>query len=112
MDLNLRFDFNEYQLDSDRATKLSLLPLLTFPPASSHFPLYFGLGAGLGIFFQQIPDESNISFDYQLVAGARFADLIENFGVFVEFGLKNHLQVLSDGQFNGTALTTGAVFTF
>lgn len=112
MDVNLRFDFTEYKLDSDRATKLSFLPLLTFPSISTGFPLYFGLGAGPGVFFTQVSEESNLSLDYQLVTGVRFTDLVEHIGVFVEFGLKNHLLLLSDGQFNGTALTAGAIFTF
>lgn len=112
LDTNLRFDFIEYKIDDTRATKMSVLPLWTFPMADRKFPLYFGFGAGLGIYFQQLEDESNISLDYQLVAGARFVDIIENFGAFVEFGMKNHLHVLSDGQFNGTALSAGAVFTF
>jgi hypothetical protein len=112
IDLNMRFDFNEYKIDDERATKLSLMPLWTFPMAESKFPLYFGFGAGLGVFFNQIENESNLSFDYQVIAGARFLDLIENCGAFVEFGMKNHLHLLSDGQFNGTALSAGAVFTF
>lgn len=112
LDANLRMDFNEYKLGDDRALKLSIMPLWTFPAAESRFPIYFGFGLGLGVFFQQIPDESNLSFDYQLVGGARFMDLFENFGFFVELALKNHLHLLSDGQFNGTALTAGAVFTF
>ncbi len=112
LDVNLRFDFNEYKIDDERATKLSIMPLWTLPMAETDFPLYFGLGAGLGIFFVQLEDESNLSFDYQLVAGARFTDLYENFGAFLEFGLKNHLHLLSDGQVNGTAFSAGAVFTF
>ena len=112
LDVNIRLDFIEYKIDEERATKLSLMPLWTFPMAERHFPLYFGFGIGPGIFFTQLPDESNLSVDYQLIAGARFMDLYENFGAFIEFGLKNHLQVLSDGQFNGTALAAGCVFTF
>lgn len=112
IDANLRLDFAEYKLDDLRASKLSIMPLWTFPQASSRFPLYFGFGAGLGVFFNQVPEESNLSFDYQLLAGARFMDLFENFGFFVELALKNHLHLLSDGQFNGSALTAGAVFSF
>ena len=112
LDMNIRADFNEYKLDDNRAVKLSLMPLITFPRAESHFPLYFGIGAGLGVFFQQVPDESNLSFDYQLIAGARFMDLFNNLGFFFELGLKNHLHLLSDGQFNGTALTAGLIFSF
>lgn len=112
MDMNLRADFNEYKIEDDRAVKLSLMPLITFPRAESRFPLYFGIGGGLGVFFQQVSEESNLSFDYQLVAGARFMDLFESAGFFFELGMKNHLHLLSDGQFNGTALTAGAVFSF
>lgn len=112
LDTNLRLDFNEYKLGDDRALKLSIMPLWTFPAVETRFPIYFGFGMGLGVFFQQVPEESNLSFDYQLVAGARFMDLFQNFGFFVEAGLKNHLHLLSDGQFNGTALTAGAVFSF
>lgn len=112
IDVNVRFDFNEFKIDDERASKLSAMPLWTFPTAESRFPLYFGAGLGAGVFFTQLPDESNISFDYQLVAGARIMDLVGNAGAFVEFGLKNHLHLLSDGQFNGTALSAGAVFSF
>lgn len=112
LDTNLRFDFNEYKLDDERATKLSAMPLWTFPNAGTRFPLYFGFGLGLGVFFTQVENESNLSLDYQLVGGVRFMDIIENFGGFVEYGFKNSLYILSDGQFNGTALTAGAIFTF
>lgn len=112
LDTNLRMDFSEYKIDGDRARKLSVLPVWTFPSVESRFPLYFGFGLGLGVFFSQLPDESNLSFDYQLIAGARFMDLFQNIGFFAELAQKNHLHLLSDGQFNGTALTAGAVFSF
>lgn len=112
LDLNLRFDFNEYKLDDQRATKLSVMPLWTFPMAETKFPLYFGFGLGAGVYFIQLENESNLSLDYQLITGARFVDLYENLGAFIEFGMKNHLHLLSDGQFNGTALAAGVVFTF
>lgn len=113
LDVALRLDFTEYKLDDQRAQKISLLPLLTFPLGQSRFPFYFGFGAGLGIFSKQVPEESNLSFDYQLVAGLRMMDLAEtNAGFFVEFGMKNHILLLSSGQFNGTSLAAGAVWSF
>lgn len=112
MDLNLRLDYSEYNLAGGRPTKLSFLPLLTFPDAGSRFPLYFGIGAGLGVFFKQLDGKSAVSFDYQLIAGARFFDVFENTGFFIEAGLKNHLLILSSGQLNGTFLAGGLVFTF
>lgn len=112
MDLDIRVDFNEYSLGGEKPFKMSLMPLLTFPDAASRFPLYFGIGAGLGVFFKQLKEESPLAFDYQLIMGARFFNIIENTGFFVEAGLKNHLLLTSSGQFNGTFLTAGAVFTF
>ena len=111
-DVHLRADFVEYSLGPDDAKKLSLLPVITFPLVQTRFPLYFGLGAGLGVFFTQVNKESSLSLDYQLFAGARFIDVIDGLGFFIEFGLKNHLHLLSSGQFSGTALSVGGIFNF
>lgn len=112
LDRQFRFEFQEYELAGLSPRKLAILPMFTFPRTEKKFPLYFGFGLGLGLFFQQIPGESNLSVDYQLVAGTRFFDLLDKVGVFAEIAMKNHLHVLSDGQFNGTALNTGLVFSF
>jgi hypothetical protein len=112
MDLNARIDVQRYQLPDGQATKLSFLPLITFPDATSKFPLYFGVGVGLGIFAAQIANESALSLDYQIIAGARFFDIWNNTGLFVEAGMKNSAFILSDGQFNGLFTSAGAVFTF
>jgi len=115
MDLNLRVDFISYKIDANGETKplkMSLLPLITFPDATSRFPLYFGFGIGPGVFFRQADNEATLSLDYQLIAGARFFDVVDSTGFFIETGLKNHLQLWNSGQFNGTFLSAGAVFTF
>lgn len=115
MDLNLRIDFIQYEINGNgekKPLKMSILPLITFPDASSKFPLYFGFGMGPGVFFRQTDNEASLSLDYQLIAGARFFDVFENAGFFIETGLKNHLQLWNSGQFNGTFLSAGAVFTF
>lgn len=115
MDLDLRIDFIQYKVDGEgeqKPLKMSILPLITFPDAASKFPLYFGFGIGPGVFFRQTDHEASLSLDYQLIAGARFFDVFENAGFFIESGLKNHLQLWDQGQFNGTFLSAGAVFTF
>jgi hypothetical protein len=115
MDLNLRIDFIQYKIVGEgeqKPLKMSILPLITFPDAASKFPLYFGFGVGPGIFFRQTDHEASLALDYQLIAGARFFDVFENAGFFIESGLKNHLQLWDSGQFNGTFLSAGAVFTF
>lgn len=112
MDLNVRIEFEEYKVADEKPTKLSFMPLITFPDASSKFPLYFGAGAGLGVFMNQIKEESSLSLDYQVVAGARFFNVFENTGFFIESGLKNHLLITSSGQLNGVFVAAGALFTF
>lgn len=112
MDLYLRVDFNSYQLNEGKALKMSLMPVVSFPDANSDFPLYFGAGAGLGIYIKQIDDEGSLSFDYQLLAGVRFFELFGDAGLTVEAGLKNHIHLLSDGQYNGVFVAVGTVFNF
>ncbi|WII71212.1 hypothetical protein QJS83_12150 [Bdellovibrio sp. 22V] len=112
MDLNIRIEYADYDLTGEKPSKLSFMPLITFPDAGSRFPLYFGAGAGLGVFLKQVDSKSALSLDYQLVLGARFFDILENTGFFIEAGLKNHLLLLSSGQLNGTFLAAGLVFTF
>jgi hypothetical protein len=112
MDLNIRVDYSEYDIVGTRATKLSFLPLISFPKTETRFPLYFGIGAGPGIFMQQVKNKSSLSFDYQLVVGLRFQELIQGTGAFIEFGMKNHLHILSEGQLNGMTFAFGPVFNF
>jgi hypothetical protein len=112
MDVWLRADVMAYSLKQGRASRIAFLPVLTFPDVSSHFPLYFGAGAGAGVFFKEVKNESNFTFDYQLFTGLRMLNALSNMGVFVEGGLKNFILLTSDGQFNGYYLALGAVFNF
>lgn len=112
MDFLFRAEYTTYGLDEGNARKLSFLGMLMFPDANSQFPLYFGAGLGAGIFMKQIDDESPLSLDYQLVAGARFFEIIDTIGFNVEFGLKNELHLLKDGQMNGVFIGAGTVFSF
>lgn len=109
----VKVDFASYEfVGGERATKMSILYAISFPDASSRFPFYFGAGAGPGVFFKQLSSESSVSVDYQLFLGLRFMNLFQSAGLFMEAGFRNHILLLSDGQFNGSYLTTGAVFTF
>lgn len=111
-DFLIRIDFNEYDIDGEKPQKLSFLPMILFPEAASEFPLYFGAGLGMGVFFKQLDGESSLSIDYQMVVGIRFFDVFENVGLFLESGLKNHIQLTDDGQVNSSYISTGALFSF
>ncbi|MCB0422331.1 MAG: hypothetical protein KDD61_15135 [Bdellovibrionales bacterium] len=112
MDLLFRADISSFEVDDANPVKLSLLPLVTFPDARSQFPLYFGAGAGIGVFFKQARGESSLSFDYQVVAGGRFFDVFDNVGLMFEAGVKNSILLFSDGQHNGVFTAVGTVFRF
>jgi hypothetical protein len=112
LDYALRVAYTEYTPANQRANKLSFLYAASLPDAGSKFPLYFGAAAGPGVFFTQLSGESSVTLDYQLYLGLRLFNVFEKTGFYVEGGLKNHLQLTSDGQLNGTYVSGGAVFTF
>lgn len=111
-DQALKLSFNQYEVDKTTVNKLGVLYSLTFPESETRFPLYFGVAAGPGFFLKQIEKESVLTLDYQLFFGIRVFNIFENTGLFVEGGLKNHINILTDGQFNGSFLSVGAVFLF
>lgn len=112
MDLLVRMDFTAYGLDQGNARKISVSGLITFPDANSRFPLYFGGGLGPGFFVKQIAGESGLVLDYSLFGGIRFLNVYERVGFLIETGMKNHLHLLSDGQFNGVYINVGSAFAF
>ena len=113
MDLLFRLEYQTFDVGIGKdPKKFSLMPVIIFPDARSAFPVYFGAGAGVGIFMSQPDDESNLSFDYQLFLGGRLLNVMDSLGFFVEAGIKNHVHLLSSGQFDGVFVTFGSVFTF
>lgn len=113
MDFLVRMEYQTFDLDADKdPKKLSIVPTIIFPDARSGFPVYFGGGLGVGVFFSQLDDESNLSLDYQLFIGGRMLNVFNSVGFFAEIGIKNHIHLLSSGQFDGVFFTIGSVFTF
>lgn len=110
-DQAIKISYSQYEL-SEKLSKIGFLYSISFPEAETRFPLYFGIAAGPGVYINQLKEESVLSLDYQLYFGLRVFDLFDRTGLFIEGGLKNHLHLLSDGQYNGTYLATGAVFAF
>lgn len=112
MDLLIRAEFVAFEFDDKRPYKISIMPVIAFPDSRSQFPLYFGAGLGGGIFFKQASGESSLSLDYNLIAGARFFNVLDQIGIMIETGFKGHVHLLSDGQFNGIYVSSGLVFQF
>ena len=111
-DLSLRAEMSFYKIKDQKISKLSLLPLVTLPEVATAFPIYFGFGAGPGFFFEQIKEESYLSLDYQLFVGLRLINLWPRIGLFMEYGLKNSIHLLGDGQVNTVFVSLGGIFIF
>jgi hypothetical protein len=112
VDLMLRADLSWFDLAEGSASRLDVMPMVIFPEATSRFTQYFCAGAGPGVYMKQVANDSALSLDYQLVAGARLYNLYNNMGATFEMGLKNHFNLLGNGQFNGVFLGLGTVFLF
>ena len=111
-DLLIRAEFTSFELPEGKPVKISVMPIIQFPEASSGFPVYFGVGLGGGVYTKQINDESDVSIDYTLLGGVRLFNVFANTGFYLEAAIRNHLHLLSSGQFNGTTIAAGTVFTF
>lgn len=74
-------------------------------------PLFWPRG-GLALFFNQLPGESELGLDYQLLIGLRFYRLWGSVGVAIEFNQNGHLFLLSDGQAHQSSLMFGLVADF
>lgn len=107
---------NSYHLELQKFTdetrelaKVSFLFSLSFPRRLS-FPVYIGIAAGPGYFFAQRQGESAFSLDYKGYLGFR---LNQNQGqYFIQTGVKNHVHMLSDGQFIGWFVSSGVAYKF
>lgn len=90
-------------------SKVSFLLSFTFPRKLS-FPVYLGVAGGPGYFTKQLKGESAFSFDYKAFLGFRLNEIHSQY--FIQGGIKNHVHVLSDGQFIGWFVSSGVAYRF
>ncbi len=102
-------EMQKFATGDDELTKVSMLFSLTFPRRLS-FPVYLGVAAGPGYFLKQKENESDFAFDYKAYLGLRLNQIHSQY--FVQSGVKNHVHVLSDGQFVGWFVSSGVAYTF
>lgn len=129
MDLSLRLDFMKFDFgpqkntkenkesDKDqqvktRPLKMAILTFFSFPRFETGFPVYLGFAVGPGVFYKQLDGYSSLTLDYQAVLGVRLINVWRGMGLFVETGVKNHVHVLTKGQFDSLFLSAGTSFTF
>ena len=90
-DLNIQFSFSSLQLDRQKALLLEVMPQLSFPEMRSAFPIYLGLGIGLGFYPRNIiRKKPSLSLSGEFFAGLRFLNLYHNLGFSSEINLRMH----------------------
>ncbi len=102
-------DFQKFVNEGEELSKIAFLFSMSFPRRQT-FPVYIGVSAGPGFFFKQKKDESQFSFDYKAYMGMRLSQSYSLF--FLEGGVKNHLHILTDGQFIGWYMSSGVAYRF
>ena len=94
-DFSLQVSVFSAQMEKQRAFLLELNPRLSLPETSALFPVYLGLGAGLGFYprhiIWQIPA---LSVNSQFFMGLRLLELYYNVGFFFRVEFKNSLSFL------------------
>lgn len=93
----------------EKLSKISALVSFIFPRRLS-FPVYIAVAAGPGYFVKQRKNESEFSIDYKSYIGFRLDD--DHSQYFLQSGVKNHIHMLSDGQFIGWFVSSGVAYKF
>lgn len=112
-DVAIRTELTTYRVNGRQPVKLAALPMLFYPEWTDEFPIYFGVGLGLGIMFNSPKNESAFTFEYQASLGFKFDKIFspsEGWGFFLEGGIKNHLNILSRGEFDSEYIAAGVSF--
>ena len=102
-------ELQNFSVGEQEFSKVSFLLSFSFPQSLS-FPVYIGVAAGPGMFLQQQEGESEFAFDYKGYFGLRFDEA--NSQYFLQTGVKNHIHMLSDGQFIGWFVSSGVAYKF
>ena len=98
--------------DEYEPMSFSVKPTLVFPEFRSQIPVYFGVGAGIGMFIKQAFETSAISIDLDMFAGFRWSNLLGPIGFFAEFGLQSKIFLLHRGRFNSGYAAAGLGVNF
>ena len=102
-------EFQKFTTLEEEFSKVSFLLNFVFPRSIS-FPVYIGAGAGPGFFLNQYNNESLWTMDYKGYIGLRLNQDHSQF--ILESGVKNHVHMLSDGQFIGWFVSSGVAYKF
>ena len=112
-DVNLQWTVFYSKLKEDRVTLLELTPRISIPEARSDFPLYVGVGLGLGIYpYYIIKKQAFLAANGQFFAGLRFSEIHKNIGVVTELNAKIHYPFKDSTMYLELIGQVGLMFNF
>ena len=90
-DLGLKVSLFSSRMQKKQATLLELMPFISIPEIQTAFPIYVGMGFGLGFNPDLlIKEKSFFSFNGQFFLGLRFLKIYHNLGFSTEVNLRIH----------------------
>ena len=112
-DVQLRASLLASQLEEGKEVSLELSALLTFPEIRSQFPIFFGMGFGLGFYpFYILEDIPSFSFHSPFLLGIRLFEIYHNLGVGAELNLRIHFPMSERQFYLETTLQFQIIFQF
>lgn len=112
-DFNLKTELQNFRLTTGRATQINITPVFSLPESENGFPVYVGLGAGLGFYpYHILKGNPFFSLNTQFFTGLRLTNLYENLGLHVELALYMHIPFQDKRLYMDTIASLGVIFSF
>ena len=112
-DFNLKAELQNFRLNKDRATQINITPIFSLPEIENGFPVYVGLGAGMGFYpYLILRNKPFLSLNAQFFVGLRLINFYKNLGLNAELLLHIHRPFLDNRLYMNTMGNLGVIFSF
>ena len=112
-DISLKTEIQSFLLKTGRATQINVNPVFSLPDTENGFPIYVGLGAGIGFYpYYILMGEPSLSLNGQFFTGLRLVNLYENLGLSAELVLNMHVPFKESQLYMETIASLGLLFSF
>lgn len=112
-DFNLKTELQNFRLNAGRATQINITPVFSLPEMENGFPVYVGLGAGLGFYpYHILKGKPFFSLNTQFFVGLRLPNLYANLGLHAEMVLHMHIPFQDNRLYMDTIANLGIIFSF
>ena len=113
-DLSIRVELLTMKFaDGEREWLVDVVPVFSLPDVRSGFPVYVGVGGGIGLFPRHIVRKRpTLSLNARFLAGIRIIDWYENIGFLGEVSAKIQVPFYDNKMYLEILLNFGGLFSF